>query len=85
MLVGFVLLDLVLCLCFVDRCLSCCPFSFGHCVVCSSSYSDYSFGIFKVFFRFICSCIQLKVVVVVGVEERENISTVSELLLFNAI
>ena len=20
--------------CFVDRCLSCCPFSFGHCVVC---------------------------------------------------
>ena len=23
--------------CFVDRCLSCCPFSFGHCVVCSSS------------------------------------------------
>ena len=23
--------------CFVDRCLSCCTFSFGHCVVCSSS------------------------------------------------
>ena len=29
----FVLLDL----CFVDRCLSFCPFSFVHCVVCSSS------------------------------------------------
>ena len=35
-LVGFVLLDL-LCVCFVDRCLSFCTFSFGHCVVCSSS------------------------------------------------
>ena len=28
---------LVLCVCFVDRCMSFCPFSFGHCVVCSSS------------------------------------------------
>ena len=27
----------VLCVCFVDRCLSFCPCSFGHCVVCSSS------------------------------------------------
>jgi len=38
-LVGFVLLDrsLVLCVCFVDRCLSFCTFSFGHCFVCSSS------------------------------------------------
>jgi hypothetical protein len=29
--------SLVLCVCFVDRCLSLCIFSFGHCVVCSSS------------------------------------------------
>jgi hypothetical protein len=29
--------SLVLCVCFVDRCLSFCIFSFGHCVVCSSS------------------------------------------------
>ena len=29
--------SLVLCVCCVDRCLSFCPFSFGHCVVCSSS------------------------------------------------
>jgi hypothetical protein len=28
---------LVLYVCFVDRCLSFCPFSFGHCVVCCSS------------------------------------------------
>ena len=28
--------SLVLCICFVDRCLSFCTFSFGHCVVCSS-------------------------------------------------
>jgi hypothetical protein len=29
--------SLVLCVSFVDRYLSCCPFSFGHCVVCPSS------------------------------------------------
>jgi len=29
--------SLVLCVCFVYRCLSFCAFSFGHCVVCSSS------------------------------------------------
>ena len=29
--------SLVLCVCFVDRCLSMCPFSFGHCV-CPSIY-----------------------------------------------
>jgi hypothetical protein len=31
-----VTISLVLCVCFVDHCLSFCPFSFGHCVVCSS-------------------------------------------------
>ena len=30
--------SLVLCVCFVDCCLSFCPFSFGHCVVCPSIY-----------------------------------------------
>ena len=29
---------LVLCVCFVDRCLSFCPFSFGHCIVCPLIY-----------------------------------------------
>ena len=29
--------SLILYVCFVDRCLSVCTFSFGHCVVCSSS------------------------------------------------
>ena len=29
--------SLVLCVCFVDRCLSICPFTFCHCVVCPSS------------------------------------------------
>ena len=28
----------VLCVCFLDRCLSFCTFSFGHCVVCPSIY-----------------------------------------------
>ena len=30
--------SLILCVCFVDRCLSFCPFSFGHYAVCSSFY-----------------------------------------------
>ena len=29
--------SLVWCVCFVNRCLCICPFSLGHCVVCSSS------------------------------------------------
>ena len=39
--------SLVLCVCFVDLCLSFCTFSFGHCFVCSSIYGF--FGIFKLF------------------------------------
>jgi len=30
--------SLFLCVCFIDRCLSFCTFSFGQCVVCSSIY-----------------------------------------------
>jgi hypothetical protein len=43
--------SLVLCVCFVDRCRSFCPFSFGHCVVCPSIYRFWlpPFGIFKLF------------------------------------
>ena len=37
----------VLCVCFIDRCLSFCPFSFGHCVLLRFTDSDYPFGIFK--------------------------------------
>jgi hypothetical protein len=45
-----VTLSLVLCVCFVDRCLSFCPFSFGELsVLCQSTDSDYPFGIFKLF------------------------------------
>jgi hypothetical protein len=35
--------SLALCVCLVDRCLSFCPFSLGHCVVWSSSI--YGFGL----------------------------------------
>ena len=35
--------SLILCLCFVDCCLSFCPFSFGHCVVCPSSIYGFLF------------------------------------------
>ena len=43
--------SLVLYVCFVDRCLSFCTFSFGHCVVYSSSIYGFwlPFGIFKLF------------------------------------
>jgi hypothetical protein len=41
--------SVILCVCFVDRCLSFCPFSFGHFVVCPSSIYGFwlPFGIFK--------------------------------------
>ena len=42
-----VFLFLVLCVCFVDRCLSFGPFSFGHCVVCSSSIYGFWFPIWN--------------------------------------
>ena len=32
---------LIVCVCFVDRCLWFCTFSFGHCVVCSSSKYEF--------------------------------------------
>ena len=41
--------SLVLCVCFVDCCLSSCTFSFGHCIVCSSSKYGFWFDIFKLF------------------------------------
>ena len=41
---------LVLYVCFVDRCLSFCTFSFGQCLVLLRyTGSDYPFGIFKLF------------------------------------
>ena len=45
--------SLVLCVCFVDRCLSICTFSFGHCVVCSLIYGFWlpPFDIFKLFLQ----------------------------------
>jgi hypothetical protein len=52
--------SLVLCVCFVDRCLSVCTFSFGHCVVCSSSIYGFwlpPFCIFKPFFSYIWSVV----------------------------
>ena len=34
--------SLALCICFIDRCLSLCTFSFGHCAaVVSQSYASY--------------------------------------------
>ena len=41
--------SLVVCVCFVDRCLSFCTFCFGHCVVCSS---ESPFGIVKLFLQY---------------------------------
>ena len=50
-----VTLSLVLCVCFVDRSLFFCPFSFGELsVLCRSMDSDYPFGIFKLFLHEVC-------------------------------
>jgi hypothetical protein len=43
--------SLALCLCFVDRCLSFCTFSFGHCVLLRYTDCDYPFGIFNFFLQ----------------------------------
>ena len=40
---------LVLCVCFVDRCLSFRIVSLGHCSVCSTSFYEYTIDIFKLF------------------------------------
>ena len=45
--------SLGLCICFVDRCLSFCTFSFGHFVLLRYTDSDYPFGIFKLFIKLI--------------------------------
>jgi hypothetical protein len=66
--------SLVLCVCFVDRCLSICTFSFGHCVVCSSSIygfwlplwylqtllSHFFFIIFQCFLFLLFKCLELE-------------------------
>jgi len=45
-----VIRSLALCVYFVDRCLSFCTFSFGHCVLLLRyTDSDCRFGIFKLF------------------------------------
>jgi hypothetical protein len=42
-----VIRSLVLCVCFVNRCMSFCPFSLVLCVLLRFTDSDYPFGIFK--------------------------------------
>jgi hypothetical protein len=48
--------SLVLCVCFVNRCLSFCTFSFGHCVVCSWIYGFWLplWYLSKLFFTWKC-------------------------------
>ena len=45
---------------FVDHCLSCCPFSFDHCIACTIlrriTASDYPFDIFKPFLDLCTTC-----------------------------
>jgi hypothetical protein len=48
--------SLVLCACFVDRCLSFCTFSFGHCVVCSSSMYGFWLSLWYLSTHFLKLC-----------------------------
>ena len=55
--------SLVLYVCFVDRCLSFCTFSFGHCVVCSSIYGFWLplwYLQFKLFFLILVNILPYK-------------------------
>ena len=47
--------SLVLCVCFADRCLSFCSFSFGHCVVCPSSIYGFWLPLWYLQTRLICT------------------------------
>ena len=69
--------SLVLYICFVDRCLSLCIFSFGHCVVCSSTIYGFClpFGVFKL-------CIII-VIARLRVVESDNLDEYKCLLLLN--
>ena len=59
-LVGFVLLGFCfMCVCFVDRWLSLCSFSFCHCIICPSSTYGFwlpPFGIFILFLLTVAHC-----------------------------
>ena len=48
--------SLVLCACFVDRCLSFCTFTFGHCVVCSSSMYGFRLSLWYLSTHFFILC-----------------------------
>ena len=70
--------SIVLCVCFVERCLSFFPVSFGHCVVCS--YSIYGFwlppfGIFNLFLQmFVCSqsCLDISALTIIIMHDKIN-------------
>ena len=49
-----VIRSLVLCVCFVNRCMFFCPFSLVLCVLLRFTDSDYPFGIFKLFNNTLC-------------------------------
>jgi hypothetical protein len=66
--------SLVVCICFVDHCMSFCPFSFGHCVVCHSSIYGFWFpvGIFNLFLfqkRTLCSKLDIYVFTVIIISQ----------------
>jgi hypothetical protein len=65
---------LALCVCFVDRCLSFCTFSFGHCAVCSLIYGFWLplWYLQTLLLQFVCNntiiCFQLLVTTIMRVQ-----------------
>jgi hypothetical protein len=51
--------SLVLYVCFVDRCLSFCAFSFGHCIVCSSSIHGFWLPFWYLQTLLICNAVHI--------------------------
>ena len=64
----------VTCACFVDRCLSFCPFSFGHCVVCSSIM--YRFWLSLWYLKTLLSVLYL--ILVINWQKYHNVGTISK-------
>ena len=86
--VGFVLLvtlSLVLCVSFVDHCLSGCPFSFDHCVVCLSSIYELglTFSIFKLFLLLIYNMdLHLRILLFICPRQKRDIKHLSLFQMF---
>jgi hypothetical protein len=80
-----IILSLVLCVSFVDHCLSGCPFSLDHCVVCLSSIYELglTFSIFKLFLLLIYNMdLHLRILLFICPRQKRDIKHLSLFQMF---